>query len=69
MFGAMPGAPFERGETAQMPKNDAIITFVHQQNIERYRRLLRAPLDVRQRQAILNLLAQEEAAEQFGLAS
>jgi hypothetical protein len=47
-----------------MPKNDAIANFVHQQNIERYRKLLRVPLDVRQRQAILNLLAQEEAAEQ-----
>ena len=47
-----------------MPKHDAIVNFVHQKNIERYRRLLRAPLDVQQRQAILNLLAQEESAEQ-----
>ena len=47
-----------------MPKSDSLAIFVHQQNIERYRRLLQIPLDVRRRRAILDLLAQEEAAEQ-----
>jgi hypothetical protein len=47
-----------------MPKSDSIAIFVHQQNIERYRRLLQIPLDVQRRRAILDLLAQEEAADQ-----
>jgi len=47
-----------------MPKGDSIAIFVHEQNIERYRRLLRVPLDVQRRQAILALLAQEEIAVQ-----
>jgi hypothetical protein len=47
-----------------MPKSESIAIFVHQQNIERYRRLLKAPLDVQRRRAILDLLAREEASEQ-----
>jgi hypothetical protein len=46
-----------------MPKDDSIAIFVHEQNIERYRRLLQVPLDVQRRQAILALLAEEEIAE------
>jgi hypothetical protein len=46
-----------------MPKSDSLAIFVHQQNIERYRRLLQIPLDVQRRRAILGLLAQEEAAD------
>ena len=47
-----------------MPKDNSTAIFVHEQNIERYRRLLQIPLDVQRRQAILALLAQEEIAEQ-----
>jgi hypothetical protein len=47
-----------------MPMSDSLAIFVHQQNIERYRRLLQIPLDVQRRRAILDLLAQEEAADQ-----
>jgi hypothetical protein len=47
-----------------MLKSDSLAIFVHQQNIERYRRLLQIPLDVQRRRAILGLLAQEEAADQ-----
>ncbi len=47
-----------------MPKDDSIAIFVHEQNIQRFRRLLQVPLDVQHRQAILALLAQEEIAEQ-----
>jgi hypothetical protein len=47
-----------------MPKSDSIAIFVHQQNVERYRRLLQIPLDVQRRRAIFGLLAQEEAADQ-----
>jgi hypothetical protein len=47
-----------------MLKSDSLAIFVHQQNIERYRRLLQIPLDVQRRRAILDLLAQEEAADQ-----
>jgi hypothetical protein len=47
-----------------MPKDDSIAMFVHEQNIERYRRLLQVPLDVQRRRAILALLAQEELAGQ-----
>jgi len=36
-----------------MPKSDSLAIFVHQQNIERYRRLLQIPLDVQRRRAIL----------------
>lgn len=46
-----------------MPKDEVIAIFVHEQNIERYRRLLQVPLDVQRRQAILALLAAEEIAE------
>jgi hypothetical protein len=45
------------------PKNNSIAIFVHEQNIERYRKLLQVPLDVHCRQAVLALLAREEAAE------
>jgi hypothetical protein len=55
---------FERVEVTQMSKDDSIANFVHEQNIERYRKLLQIPLDVQRRQAILTLLAQEETAEQ-----
>lgn len=47
-----------------MPKDDSIAIFVHEQNIQRFRRLLQVPLDLQRRQAILALLAQEEIAEQ-----
>ena len=47
-----------------MPKDNSITIFVHEQNIERYRRLLQVPLDVQRRQAILALLAQEKIAGQ-----
>ena len=48
-----------------MPKSDSLAIFIHEQNIERYRRLLQIPLDVQRRRAILGLLlAQEEAADQ-----
>lgn len=47
-----------------MPKDDSIVIFVHEQNIQRFRRLLQVPLDLQRRQAILALLAQEEIAEQ-----
>jgi len=35
--------------------------FIHQQNIERYRRLLVQPADEEQRLQLLKLLAEEEA--------
>ena len=38
--------------------------FIHQQNIERYRRLLAETSDDVQRQQLLKLLAEEEAKEQ-----
>ena len=47
-----------------MQINGSITIFVHQQNIERYRRLLKTPLDKMRRLAILDLLAQEITAEQ-----
>ena len=58
------GRTFERMEVTQIPKDNSIAIFVHEQNIERYRRLLQVPLDVQRRQAILALLAQEEITEQ-----
>jgi hypothetical protein len=39
-----------------MLKSDSLAIFVHQQNIERYRRLLQIPLDVQRRRAILGYL-------------
>ena len=48
---------------AQMPKKDSVTTFIVRENIERYRRLLRTQLDAQQRQTILDLLVQAEAAE------
>jgi hypothetical protein len=47
-----------------MRTNGSIAIFVHRQNIERYRRLLKTPLDKMRRLAILDLLAQEITAEQ-----
>ena len=47
-----------------MPKDNSIAIFVHEQNIEQYRKLPQVPLDVQRRKAILALLAQEETAEQ-----
>jgi hypothetical protein len=37
--------------------------FVHNQNIERYRRLLLEPMDEARRQQILKLLVEEEAKD------
>jgi hypothetical protein len=62
--GARDETGFEQAEPTQMPKDNSIAIFVHEQNIERYRKLLQIPLDVQRRQAILALLAQEETAEQ-----
>ena len=47
-----------------MRPSGSITIFVHQQNIERYRRLLKTPLDKMRRRAILDLLAHEITAEQ-----
>ena len=41
--------------------NMAMDWFIHQQNIERYRRLLSQPADEAQRRQLLKLLAEEEA--------
>ena len=46
-----------------MPNDDSIAIFVHEQNIQRFRRLLQVPLDLQRRQAILALLTKEEMAE------
>jgi len=46
-----------------MSKRDPIAYFVHRQNITRYQRLLHTPLEPDRRRAVLDLLAQEEAAE------
>ena len=37
--------------------------FIHQQNLERYRRLLAQPTDEAERRQILKLLAEEEAKD------
>lgn len=47
-----------------MSKSDTIAIFVHQQNLERYRRLLQTALNVERRRMVVDLLAQEEVAEQ-----
>jgi hypothetical protein len=52
-----------RMRMALMPKSEPIADFVHRQNVARYRRLLKTPLDTQQRQVILDLLAREEAVE------
>jgi hypothetical protein len=50
-------------QTAQLPETKSITTFILRQNIERYRRLLLNPIAAEQRQSVMNLLAQAEAAE------
>ena len=46
-----------------MPSSGPIENFVHQQNIERYRRLLQQPLDAQRRRTILDLLGRTQAVE------
>jgi len=46
-----------------MSKRDPIAYFVHRQNVTHYQRLLQTPLEPDRRRAVLDLLAQEDAAE------
>jgi len=50
-------------DNSKMPSSGPIENFVHQQNIERYRRLLQQPLDAQRRRTILDLLGRTEAVE------
>ena len=50
------------GETGE--SSTTVEWFIHQQNLERYRRLLAQPADESERRQIVKLLAEEEAKDQ-----
>lgn len=63
VFGSADRSHWEPRRVRWMQNWDSVADFVRRQNINRYRRLLQTHLDVDRRRAVLDLLAQEEAAE------